>query len=295
MIEATAKSAAKTGIAIAGEGITQASSAIKGIYNVGKNFKGRADIDRPLDNEQELKKEGKQKREDAAKAQTEAQKMVTDENHLNKEYILNEVATIAGKEANRQQIMQTLTDCVDVLSGSSFGVQAFTNCFVGGIRIAISEALNVAKFIMSVCSDKKMMDKYFADNGPMGAEIAKLKSGNIKEIIQDQAYREDTTSRDIMKEAILREQEAKFLGGMGNSEIFRKAYGFKDFTEQASYVGWNIVQTLLQSSSPFGTDPAQFMKSAIILSAIGCADCVGKQDNDTAQKVYNKLMGTDIR
>ena len=85
------------------------------------------------------------------------------------------------------------------------------------------------------------------------------------------------------------------MNNMSNEELFRKAYGFKDFSEQASYVGWNIVQTLIQSTSPFNTNLEQFMRASMLLSAIGCKDAIGKMDNDTAQRVYNRLMGTDIR
>ena len=98
-----------------------------------------------------------------------------------------------------------------------------------------------------------------------------------------------------MPEANLRKKETEFMGKMSNTELFRKAYGFKDFSEQASFVGWNIVQTLMQSASPFGSDPEQFMKASLLLAAIGCKDVIGKQDNESAQKVYNKLMGQDIR
>ena len=85
------------------------------------------------------------------------------------------------------------------------------------------------------------------------------------------------------------------MGKMSNSELFRKAYGFKDFSEQAAYVGWNIVQTLMQSASPFATDPAQFVRASLLLAAIGCKDVIGKQDNESAQIVYNKLMRQDVR
>ena len=295
MALAMVESTAKAGWAMAGEGITQGTSALKGLINVGKNISNIVNIDKPMENEQELKKEAEQKRADATRYQSEAQQMVTEDNHLNKEWILGEVSSIAGKAANAQQIMKTMTDCIDVLTGSSFGVQAFTNCFVGGIRAAISETLHIARFITSVCMDKKLMDKYFSSDGPLGKEIEGLKSGNIKKIVQDQSFRDETGTRDIMKEAIIRDKDSKFLENMSNTEIFRKAYGFKDFSEQASYVGWNIVQTLLQSSSPFGTDPAQYMRSSLILAAIGCSDCIGKQDNDSAQRVYNKLMGDDVR
>ena len=155
--------------------------------------------------------------------------------------------------------------------------------------------MHTARFIVSVCRDKKVMDKYFADEGPLGREIQALRGENIKKIIKDQNLRDETGTRHLMKEATLREQEAEFMGKMSNAELFRKAYGFKDFSEQASYVGWNIVQTLMQACSPFGTDPVQFMKASLLLAAIGCKDVIGKQDNESAQMVYDRLMGKDIR
>jgi hypothetical protein len=93
----------------------------------------------------------------------------------------------------------------------------------------------------------------------------------------------------------LEKKETEFMGEMSNAELFRKAYGFKNFSEQASFVGWHIVQTLLQCASPFGVDAKQFLRASLLLAAIGCKDAVGKQDNETAQRVYNRLMGQDIR
>ena len=118
---------------------------------------------------------------------------------------------------------------------------------------------------------------------------------NIQKIMDDQKYRDEKGARDLMKEAVIRKKETEFMGKMSNAELFRKAYGFKDFSEQATYVGWNIVQTLMQACSPFGTDPVLFMRSSLLLAAIGCKDVIGKQDNESAQKVFDKLMGKDVR
>ena len=51
----------------------------------------------------------------------------------------------------------------------------------------------------------------------------------------------------------------------------------------------------MHACSPFGTDPVQFMKASMLLAAIGCKDVIGKQDNESAQKVFDRLMGKDIR
>ena len=287
--------AASAGMAVAGEGIYQASSALAGVYNLARNYRTYKSFGAPLENEEDLKKESEKKQKEGQKFQTEEQKIATADNKINKDWILNEVATVAGKGAISRDMQETLTNCINVISGSSFGVQALTNVFVGGIRAGIAETFHTIRFISSVCYDKSMMDKYFADEGPLGEEIKNLKSGNFQKIIDDQNHRKNTGTRDILTDADLTKAETNFIGNMSNRELFMKAYGFKDFTELASYVGWHIVQTLLQSASPFATDPAQFIKASLILSGIGCKDCIGKQDNDSAQKVYNRLMGTDIR
>ena len=254
-----------------------------------------ATINKAAETPEELEKERSEKRAKAAKVQTDAQKMVTKDNQLNKEWILNEVAGEAAKSANQRDIMETITSFINVASGSSFGISAFTNAFVGGIKSAITETLHTARFIMSVCQDKKLMDKYFADEGPLGKEIQDLKDRNIQMIIDDQNLRKDTGTRHFRNDSYLRKSESEFMGKMSNAELFRKAYGFKDFSEQATYVGWNIVQTLMQACSPFGTDPVLFMRSSLLLAAIGCKDVIGKQDNESAQKVFDKLMGKDVR
>ena len=291
MVSATAK----TVTAIGGEALLQTASGISGLYNVvvsGGNIKN---LSKDLEASDELKKESQEKKAKASKVQTEAQKMVTSETQLNKEWILNEVAEGAVKSANARDILETVTSFVDVLSGSSFGISAFTNTFTGGIKSIVNETLHTARFIMSVCQDKKLMDKYFSDEGPLGKEIQAIRGENIDNIMKDQQFREEKGSRDLMKEAVLRKKETEFMGKMSNTELFRKAYGFKDFSEQASFVGWNIVQTLMQACSPFGTDPVQFMKASMLLAAIGCKDVIGKQDNESAQKVFDRLMGKDIR
>ncbi len=287
--------AAQAGTAIAGESLQQTASGLSGIFNITKDVSNILSIDNPVENEEELEKEANKKIADGSRFQNKDQQLVTQDNKLNKDWILNEVANVTVKGANYQDILSTATDCINVLSGSSFGVQALTNYFVFGIRAAISEIFHVARFITSVCVDKKMMEKYFADNGPLGKEIQNLRGANFNKIIHDQNHRKDTGSREILDGCDITMEHAEPLKKMSNAELFRKAYGFKDFSEQASYVGWNIVQTLMQSASPFGTDPLQFVKASLLLAAIGCKDCIGKQDNDSAQKVYNRLMGVDIR
>ena len=287
--------AAQTGVAIGGEGLEQAANGIMGIYNIYLDGKGIKEIRKPLANEEKLKKESSDRIEEGKKRQTKAQQKVTEENKKQIEWILNDVSTTQVTGSNVADILETATTCVNVLSGSSFGVQAITNFFVGGIRAIIQETLHTARFITSLVTDKKVMEKYFADNGPLGAEIKKLRGENIDKIISDQQGRTDTGSRDILEGCSIEKKDAEFMGKMSNAELFKKAYGFKDFSEQASFVGWHIVQTLLQSASPFGADVYQFMRASLLLSAIGCKDAIGKQDNETAQKVYNRLMGQDIR
>ena len=294
MVTASAQSVAAVG-AVAGEALQQTSSAFSAMFNIGDISMNFATINKAAETPDELEKERSEKRAKAAKVQTDAQKMVTKDNQLNKEWILNEVAGEAAKSANQRDIMETITSFINVASGSSFGISAFTNAFVGGIKSAITETLHTARFIMSVCQDKKLMDKYFADEGPLGKEIQDLKDKNIQMIIDDQNLRKDTGTRHFRNDSYLRKSESEFMGKMSNAELFRKAYGFKDFSEQATYVGWNIVQTLMQACSPFGTDPVLFMRSSLLLAAIGCKDVIGKQDNESAQKVFDKLMGKDVR
>ena len=291
MVSETAKSVTKIG----GEALQQTASGITGLYNVVLDVKNIRNVNKPLENEAELQKERQEKNAKASKVQTEAQKMVTKDNQLNKDWILNEVGSVAVKSANARDIVETFTTFVNVMSGSSFGIQAFTNTFVGGIRAIVTETLHTARFIMSVCQDKKLIEKYFANEGPLGKEIQALRGENIQKIMDDQKLRDEKGSRELLKDAVLRKSEAEFMENMSNAELFRKAYGFKDFSEQAAFVGWNIVQTLLQATSPFGTDPVQFMKASLLLAAIGCKDVIGKQDNESAQKVYDRLMGKDIR
>ena len=283
------------GGAIGGEALQQTSSGISGLYNVGLSVKSLMTVDNPLENAAELEKERQEKNGQAAKMQTEAQKLVTKDNKINKDWILNEVSGVAVKSANSRDIIETATTCLDVLSGASFGMSAITNFFSGGIKTVVLEILHTARFVMSIFQDKKMMDRYFADDGPLGKEIQALKDENIQKIIDDQNLRKETGTRHLMDDASIRKSETEFMGKMSNAELFRKAYGFKDFSEQASFVGWNIVQTLMQACSPYGTDPVQFMRAALLLSAIGCKDVIGKQDNESAQWVYNRLMGQDIR
>ncbi len=280
---------------IAGEALQQTASAFSAMFNVGSVYADIAKIDKLSETSPELVKERNEKRANAQKVQNDAQKMVTKDNQLNKEWIINEVSGVAAKSANQRDIVETVTTFVNVASGSSIGISAITNVFVGGIKAAITETLNTARFIMSVCQDKKMMDRYFDNKGPLGKEIQALRGDNIQKVIDDQKLRSDKGTRHIYDDATLRKSETEFMGKMSNTELFRKAYGFKDFSEQASYVGWNIVQTLMQSCSPFGTDPVLFMKSSLLLAAIGCKDVIGKQDNESAQRVYDKLMGQDIR
>ena len=287
--------AAQFGTLVGGEALEQAASGLTGIYNIVKDAKSITALNKPMANEAELNLQSIERVEEAKKRQSKEQSIVTKEHKLNTDWILGEVSKAAVQSANAADILETATTCINVLSGSTFGIQAVTNYFVGGIRAAISETLHAARFITSVVTDKIVMDKYFADDGPLGAQIKKLRGENVDKIIADQTYRRDLGSRALLENSSLQKKETEFMDKMSNAELFRKAYGFKDFSEQANYVGWNIVQTLLQSASPFGADVGQFLRASLLLSALGCKDAIGKQDNETAQMVFNKLMAQDVR
>lgn len=284
------------GTAIGGEVLTQVSSALSGIYNIGNNINNIKNADKPLENEEELRKQSDKKAAEANYYQTEVQQLISKSDRERSQWILDKVGGGAAVDANRQQLVETLTECVNVLAGSSVGVKYLFGYLGAGIKIAVQEALNTANFIISVCQDKKMMDRYFDSEGPLGKEIQDLRSKNIQLIKDDQSLRRKTGTRAIMDDADFNDKDVESFKKMSNVELFRKAYGFKDFSEQASYVGWNIVQTLLSSASPFGSsDPLQFMKASMLLTALGCKDAIGKQDNETAQIVYNRLMGKNVR
>ena len=159
----------------------------------------------------------------------------------------------------------------------------------------IKEALKVTEFIMRLFSDRSMLAHYYDDNGPLADEAKKLKGSNLDAMIRAQEKRNEDKKHPVAKESKLDQKDYEGLKNMSTVDIMEKAYGFSDFSEHAAYVGWNIVQTLLFSASQFNPTLQTKFQSIVILSALGFRDLIGKQDNDSAEKVFNKLMGENLR
>ena len=78
-------------------------------------------------------------------------------------------------------------------------------------------------------------------------------------------------------------------------ELIRQARGYEDYTEMASFVGLNVTRSLLFCASAFNRQESLRRLAIATLKVLGMEDVIGKWDNDSAERVYAAIMGSEYR
>ena len=82
---------------------------------------------------------------------------------------------------------------------------------------------------------------------------------------------------------------------MSNLQIIQTAKGFESETELASFVGMNVVHSLLFSASNDNPLEEPRIRARAVLVALGMKDIIGQRSSAVALEVFKKLMKEEYR
>lgn len=134
------------------------------------------------------------------------------------------------------------------------------------ISTAVTEAGKLINMIRSYSNDKASVREYFEKRG----EISRLKEVMEKELPGS------FTEKDSL-------------------DLIRQARGYENYTEMASFVGLNVTRSLLFCASPFNRQESLRIVALATLGVLGMEDVIGSCDNQSAERVYEAIMGGEYR
>lgn len=78
-------------------------------------------------------------------------------------------------------------------------------------------------------------------------------------------------------------------------DLICMARGFENKTELASFVGFNVVRSLLFCAGPYNPTPSLRILAIVTLRVLKMDEAIGRYDSATAREVYGAIMGGDYR
>ena len=135
------------------------------------------------------------------------------------------------------------------------------------VSAAVGEAGQLVGFLVSYCTEVSATTDYFRQSG----DVERLKN------------RMNDMGLDTK--------------GVSDLDLIKGGLGYEDNTELGSFVGLNLTRSLLFCASPFvaTTQPHLYLLAMASLTLLGQQAAAGKQDDATAKRVYNALMGGKFR
>lgn len=127
------------------------------------------------------------------------------------------------------------------------------------------ETAEFVKFITMILTDNAALDDYFK-KGPGAEKIAQLAKMHMDE------GNPTVDEKQLIKEAKI-------------------ALGFGDVMELRTFVGKNIINSVLFSASAYNPLEGTKARAVAILKSIGLSDIIGQTDTAAANMVFNKLLG----
>lgn len=201
-----------------------------------------------------------QRMEQAAEHQSEAQAALGRE-AKERNAQLQEAATTKVHERQTDQII----DSVSSIVGRALGRVDETAGDV--IEAAVTEAGKFINLVRNYRNDKVSVKAYFEKRG----EIACVQ----EEMKHLQSETENSNTDPL--------------------ELLCQARGYENITELASFVGLNVTRSLLFCASAFNRQVSLRIKAVATLGVLGMEDVIGKWDNDSAERVYAAIMGSEYR
>ena len=139
----------------------------------------------------------------------------------------------------------------------------------GLVKQAVKEVGELINFIRSYINDKDSIVKYYQGTGEL-EKIRKLVEESLQEL-----------NLNGEKQAV----------SFDDVEMLRQTKGFLDYTEMATFVGFNVVRSILFCAGKYNPLKETRKKAELIMTALGMKDSIGKEDTDTAIQLLNALMG----
>ncbi len=199
--------------------------------------------------------EDQKQTEEAAEKQT-AQQQDLSNKAIARNFMLQEQGRTKAQERQMDTIIDTITEVI--------GTAAIENEL---LETVITESGKFINFIRNYINDKASIVNFFEANG----ELKKLR-------ITYNNLKWDTEKEDL-----------------NDIELIRQMKGYENYTELANFVGMNITRSLLFCASKYNPQKHLRYLAVATLATIDMTDAIGAQDSETAEKVFNALMGADYR
>ena len=146
----------------------------------------------------------------------------------------------------------------------------------------IDKAFKFAGFIWHCMSDDAAIKKFYSSSG--NEELDKLYQG--REILKSKFNFDNDIN--ISTERYEKEGD-KIVVGNPQVRMLRNGLGFESDEELVKFLRLNIVNSLLFSASKFNPFEEPHLLAECTLTVLGLESAIGKTDNDTARKVFDKL------
>ncbi len=146
----------------------------------------------------------------------------------------------------------------------------------------IDKAFKFAGFIWHCMSDDAAIKKFYSSSG--NEELDKLYQG--REILKSKFNFDNDIN--ISTERYEKEGD-KIVVGDPQVRMLRNGLGFESDEELVKFLRLNIVNSLLFSASKFNPFAEPQLLAECTLTVLGLEKSIGKTDNDTARKVFEKL------
>lgn len=236
-----------------------AVSYLSDTLDIIEAFSNKRKLGKAADSAKEADAEDEVRMREAAEHQTTEQAQRSRQ-AKERNVLLQGQAKTKASERQTDAIIDSVASIVGNALGEVFEDQADL------ISTAVTEAGKFINMVRSYCNDKSSVREYFEKRG----EISRLKDAMEKES-PGSFHEEDSL------------------------ELIRQARGYENYTEMASFVGLNVTRSLLFCASPFNRQESLRIVALATLGVLGMEDVIGNCDNQSAERVYEAIMGGEYR
>ena len=245
-----------------GEQISTASTVmgyISDALDIVKAFSNKYKLSKSEEQAAQAEEQDEARMKEAATHQTKQQEQLSREAKERNERLQQQGRTKAS-ERQTDAIVESVGSIISRTLGNKFEKKADM------IEIAVTEAGKFINMVRSYFNDKDSVREYFEKSG----EIAQLK-------------------------AVMEKETPGAFDDEDSLELIRQARGYENYTEMASFVGLNVTRSLLFCASRFNTQESLRIVALATLGVLGMEDVIGKIDNQSAERVYDAIMGGEYR
>ena len=237
------------------ETISDSITYLNAVVTTGKVISNFHQLNLAQENSAKAFAQDQKQTEEAAKHQTRQQQELS-KKAIERNFNMQE----QGRTKSHERQMDTIIDTVAEVIGTAAIEKEI-------LETAVNEAGKLINFIRNYVNDKSSVVKFFTTNG----ELEKMR--NAYDNMEWEGEKEEL--KDI--------------------ELIRQMKGYENYTELATFVGLNITRSLLFCASKFNPQMHLRCLAVATLATIDKTDAIGHQDAETAESVFDALMGSDYR